>query len=38
MRYIEKPGMGKCKEIINDWNYDAVCTLASLLVWELENF
>jgi hypothetical protein len=30
--------MDKYKEITNDWNYDASCTLTSHLVWDLENF
>jgi hypothetical protein len=34
----EKPLKDKYKEITNDWNYDASCMLASLLVWDLENF
>jgi hypothetical protein len=33
----EKPHKDKCKEIKNDWNYDACCTLKSLLVSGLEN-
>jgi hypothetical protein len=37
MEGIEKPHMGKYKEITNDWNYDASCTFTSLLVWDLEN-
>jgi hypothetical protein len=37
MEGIEKPHMDKYKDIMNDWNYDASCTLASLLVWNLEN-
>jgi hypothetical protein len=32
MEGIEKPHTGKYKEIINDWNYGANCTLTSLLV------
>jgi hypothetical protein len=28
----------KCNKIMNDWNYDANCTLPSLLVLDLENF
>jgi hypothetical protein len=28
----------KYKEIINDFNYDATCTLMLLPVWDLENF
>jgi hypothetical protein len=38
MEGIEKPHMDKHREITNDWNYDASCTLTSLLVWDLENF
>jgi hypothetical protein len=38
MEGIEKPHTDKYKEITNDWNYDASCTLTSLLVWDLENF
>jgi hypothetical protein len=34
----EKLDMDKYKEITNDWNYDASCTLTSLPVWDLENF
>jgi hypothetical protein len=34
----EKPHTGKCKEITNDWNYDASCTFTSLLVSYFENF
>jgi hypothetical protein len=34
----EKPRMDKYKEITNDWNYDASCTLTSLPVWVLDNF
>jgi hypothetical protein len=34
----ENPHMVKYKAITNDWNYDASCTLTSLLVWDLENF
>jgi hypothetical protein len=34
----EKPHMVKYKAIMNDWNYDASCTLTSLLVWDLGNF
>jgi hypothetical protein len=34
----EKPHMVKYKAIMNDWNYDASCTLTSLPVWVLENF
>jgi hypothetical protein len=38
MEGIDKPHTGKYKEITNDWNYDASCTLTSLPVWDLENF
>jgi hypothetical protein len=38
MEGTEKPHMDKHKEITSDWNYDASCTLTSLLVWDLENF
>jgi hypothetical protein len=34
----EKPHTFKYKEIKNDWNYDASCTLISLPVRDLENF
>jgi hypothetical protein len=34
----EKPHMDKYKEITNDWNYDAGCTLASLPVSDSEHF
>jgi hypothetical protein len=34
----EKPHTDKYKEVMNDWNYDASCTLTSLPVWGLENF
>jgi hypothetical protein len=37
MEDIEKPHI-KHKEITNDWNYNASCTLTSLPVWDLENF
>jgi hypothetical protein len=37
MEGIEKPHVDKYKEITNDWNYDASCTLTSLPVWDLEN-
>jgi hypothetical protein len=33
----EKPHTDKYKKITNDWNYDASCTLTSLLVSDLEN-
>jgi hypothetical protein len=38
MEGIDKPHPGKYKEITNDSNYDASCTLSSLPVWDLENF
>jgi hypothetical protein len=38
MEGIEKPHTDKYKEITNNWNYDASCTLTSLPVWDLENF
>jgi hypothetical protein len=38
MEGIKKPHMDKCKDIMNEWNYDARCTPTSLLVWDLENF
>jgi hypothetical protein len=38
MEGIDKPHTSKCKEITNDSNYDASCTLTSLPVWDLENF
>jgi hypothetical protein len=38
MEDIEKPHTDKYKDITNDWNYDASCTLTSLPVWDLENF
>jgi hypothetical protein len=38
MEGIDKPHTGKYKEITNDWNYDASCTLTSLPVWDFENF
>jgi hypothetical protein len=34
----EKPHVVKYKEIMNDLNYDASCTLTSLPVFDLENF
>jgi hypothetical protein len=34
----EKPHTDKYKEITNNWNYDASCTVTSLPVWDLENF
>jgi hypothetical protein len=38
MEGIEKPHTDKYKEITNNWNYDASCTLTSLPVWDLQNF
>jgi hypothetical protein len=38
MEDTEKPRTVKYKEIMNDWNYDASCTLTSLPVWDVENF
>jgi hypothetical protein len=38
MEGIEKPHTDKYKEITNNSNYDASCTLTSLPVWDLENF
>jgi hypothetical protein len=38
MEGIEKPHADKYKEITNNWNYDASCTLTSLPVWDFENF
>jgi hypothetical protein len=38
MEGTEKPYVDKYKEITNDWNYDASCTLTSLPVSDLENF
>jgi hypothetical protein len=38
MEGIDKLHTGKYKEITNDSNYDASCTLKSLPVWDLENF
>jgi hypothetical protein len=37
MEGIEKPHVDKYKEITNNWNYDASCTLISLPVLDLEN-
>jgi hypothetical protein len=34
----ERPHTDKYKENTNDWNYDASCTLTSLLVGDLECF
>jgi hypothetical protein len=38
MEGMEKPHVDKHKEITNNWNYDASCTLTSLPVWDLEHF
>jgi hypothetical protein len=38
MEGTEKPHVDKHKEITNDWNYDASCTVTSLPVWDLGNF
>jgi hypothetical protein len=38
MEGIEKPHTDKYKEITNNWNYDANCTVTSLPVWDFENF
>jgi hypothetical protein len=38
MEGIEKPHTDKYKEITNNWNYDASCTLTSLPAWDFENF
>jgi hypothetical protein len=38
MEGIEKQHTDKYKEIMNNWNYDAGCTLTSLPVWDLQNF
>jgi len=38
MQRREKPRMGKCREIMNDRNWDGSHVLASLLVWGFENF
>jgi hypothetical protein len=38
MEGIEKLHTDKYKEITNNWNYDASCTVTSLPVWDLENF
>jgi hypothetical protein len=37
MKGREKTHMGRYK-ITNDWNYDASCMLAPLLVWDFGNF
>jgi hypothetical protein len=34
MEGTEKPHVDKYKELTNNWNYDASCTLT----WDLENF
>jgi hypothetical protein len=33
---LEKPHMNKYKQITSDWNYDASCTLVSLVFWDLK--
>jgi hypothetical protein len=38
MEGTEKPHMDEYKEVMNDWDYGASCTLTSLLVLYLENF
>jgi hypothetical protein len=38
MEGIDKPHTGRYKEITDNWNYDASCTVASLPVWDFENF
>jgi hypothetical protein len=38
MEGIDKQHTGKYKKITNDSNYAASCTLASLPVWDLEDF
>jgi hypothetical protein len=38
MEGIEKPHTDKYKEITNNYNYDASCTVASIPIWDLENF
>jgi hypothetical protein len=38
MEGIEKPHTDIYKEITNNWNYDASCTITSLPVWDFENF
>jgi hypothetical protein len=38
MEVREKSHADKCKEITNDLKYDANCSLATLPVWDLENF
>jgi hypothetical protein len=38
MEGTEKLHMHEKEEIRNDWNYDATCTLTSLLVLDSENF
>jgi hypothetical protein len=35
MEGTEKPHMDKYKESMNEWNYDASCTLTSLPVLDL---
>jgi hypothetical protein len=38
MEGIDKPHTGKYKEITNDLNYDAGCSLTTHPVWDLDNF
>jgi hypothetical protein len=38
MKGIENPHTDEYKEITNNWNYDARCTLTSLPVRDFENF
>jgi hypothetical protein len=38
MEGIENPHTDKYEVIMNNWNYDASCTVTSLSVWDLENF
>jgi hypothetical protein len=38
MESVEKPYTDKYKEIKNDWNYNASCTLTSLPVWDMGIF
>lgn len=37
MENIGKPHSDQCKEITNDWHYDASYMLTSLPVWYIEN-
>jgi hypothetical protein len=37
MEGSEKPHMNKYKEIMNDWNCDAICMLTSLPFSDKEN-